>query len=126
VRFLVDQGLSPEVARQLRADGHDALHVAELGLQSATDGLIFARATAEQRILLTSDLDFAALATRSSLPAACVIVFRMQRLKPGDVVRRLQEVAAAEGERLAAGLIVSVDAMRHRASERADRQEEQG
>jgi predicted nuclease of predicted toxin-antitoxin system len=125
VRFLVDQGLSPEVARELRAGGHDALHVTEVGLQSAADRLIFARATAESRILLTSDLDFAALASRSP-SSACVIIFRMQRLKPRDVARRLHEVIAAEGERLAAGLIVSVDAMRHRASERADRQEEQG
>jgi len=44
VRFLVDNQLSPRFAQGLCNAGHDAVHVAALGLASATDETIFALA----------------------------------------------------------------------------------
>jgi predicted nuclease of predicted toxin-antitoxin system len=40
VRFVVDANLSPKVAGYLRDGGHDAVHVAEVGLLSASDPAI--------------------------------------------------------------------------------------
>lgn len=37
VSFLVDANLSPRVAGYLRDGGHDAVHVADVGLLSASD-----------------------------------------------------------------------------------------
>jgi hypothetical protein len=44
MKFLVDNALSPQVARGLAAAGHDALHVRDIGLQHSADEQITARA----------------------------------------------------------------------------------
>ena len=49
MKFLVDSALSPFVAKQLVRAGHDAIHVRELALESADDGVVFERAQAEGR-----------------------------------------------------------------------------
>lgn len=49
----------------LRSQGHEALHVREQGLQRAADPNILDKARAEQRILLTMDLDFGDLMAAS-------------------------------------------------------------
>jgi hypothetical protein len=50
VRFLIDNALSPILAEQLRQNGHDAIHVRDCRLRSATDEQIFTRAADENRI----------------------------------------------------------------------------
>ena len=57
-RFLIDENLSPLLARHLRtAHGFDAVHVQELGLRGASDADILGRAVAEDRIIMTSNAD---------------------------------------------------------------------
>jgi predicted nuclease of predicted toxin-antitoxin system len=57
-RFLIDENLSPLLARHLRtALGFDAMHVQELGLRGASDADILARAITEGRIIVTSNAD---------------------------------------------------------------------
>jgi hypothetical protein len=57
-RFLVDESLGAGVADALRGEGWNARHVGELGLEGRSDEDVFARAWAEDRILLTHDTDF--------------------------------------------------------------------
>jgi len=37
VRFVVDANLSPVMAEGLRTEGHDAVHVVDIGLLTASD-----------------------------------------------------------------------------------------
>ncbi len=55
MRFLIDNALSPALAALLQQAGHDAIHVRELGLQHADDEVIFERAAAEHRIVVSAD-----------------------------------------------------------------------
>jgi predicted nuclease of predicted toxin-antitoxin system len=64
VKLRVDMPLAPRVAHQLRADGHDAIHLSEQFLGRLTDEEVFAKAMAEGRIIITADLDFGAIIAR--------------------------------------------------------------
>jgi predicted nuclease of predicted toxin-antitoxin system len=65
MRFLVDNSLSPRLADGLTDAGHHAIHVRAVGLAAAADTEVFAKAAAEDRVLIAQDTDFAQLlATR--------------------------------------------------------------
>ena len=67
MKFLIDNALSPALAALLQQAGHDAIHIRSIGLQRADDDVIFERAAAEHRILVSADADFGTLlAVRSS------------------------------------------------------------
>lgn len=59
MRFLVDAQLPPALARWLAAQGHEASHVGDLGMQSASDTQIWNHALASAAVVITKDEDFA-------------------------------------------------------------------
>jgi predicted nuclease of predicted toxin-antitoxin system len=69
VKLLLDENISPAVVRALAADGVDAWHVRDRGLEGAADHELLDRAYAEDRILVTS-----ATSRRSSASASCTRV----------------------------------------------------
>jgi len=90
--FLIDENLSPLLARHLRTGhGFDAVHVQDLGLRGASDADILARAIAEDRIIVTSNADdFRSLGARMPAhPGVAVMldaVGRAQQLTLGVVL----------------------------------------
>jgi predicted nuclease of predicted toxin-antitoxin system len=59
MRFLVDAQLPPALARWLAANGHEAEHVVDRGMQAASDTAIWDYALASSTAIVTKDEDFA-------------------------------------------------------------------
>jgi predicted nuclease of predicted toxin-antitoxin system len=59
LRFLVDAQLPPALARLIESRGHEAEHVADLGLEKAPDSRIRAKAAESGAVIITKDEDFA-------------------------------------------------------------------
>jgi predicted nuclease of predicted toxin-antitoxin system len=59
LNFLVDSQLPPALARWISAQGHHAIHVAELGLEADDDSVIWQYAQKEKAIIISKDEDFA-------------------------------------------------------------------
>jgi predicted nuclease of predicted toxin-antitoxin system len=76
VKFFIDNNLSPLLADALKAAGHDAVHLRDLGMQAATDRVVLERARADERILVSADTDFGGLLARSGASTPSVILIR--------------------------------------------------
>ena len=103
MRFLVDMNVSPKIAAVLRQEGHDAIHLSELGLGDADDVDVFARAAAESRIVVTFDLDFGEIVAASATGHTSVLLFRLRSMRFDNVRRRLAAALRGATEALAAG-----------------------
>jgi predicted nuclease of predicted toxin-antitoxin system len=115
MRLLVDNALSPKVARGLREVGHDSVHVREYGIQDASDEVIFGRASDEDRVLISADTDFSTMLALRQVTRPSVIVFR------GHVTRDpLQQLALLKANLpriegpIAKGAVVAFDGTRIR------------
>jgi predicted nuclease of predicted toxin-antitoxin system len=117
MRFLADAGVAQRVVEWLRGEGHDASHLRDQGLQRLADGQVFSKAAAEQRIVLTFDLDFGEIVALSASPATSVILFRLRDTSTPHVIERLRSVLKSSREALEQGAIVVVEDGRHRVRE---------
>ena len=106
--------LSPTLAAWLADRGHDAVHATDLGLHSATDAGIMARAKLEARTVITADLDYPHLLALAGATEPSVILFRDGDWSEADVTARMREVLASLTEAEIAQSIVVVDRSRLR------------
>ena len=79
-----------------------------------SDREVFAKASAEKRIVVTFDLDFGEVMAFSDSPSAGVILFRLQNTTAPRLIERLQTVLADAQATLESGAIVAVEETRHR------------
>lgn len=114
MRFLLDMNLSTDVAVWLRSQGHDAVHLRELGLQELGDEAVFARAVAEKRAVLTFDLDFADIAAAAGQARVAAIMFRLRSAQTARIIDRLQSVLVSAHQALASDAVVIVEEARMR------------
>ena len=114
MRFLADMGVSGRVIRWLRDHGHDATHLRDEGLQRLPNGAIFEKALAEERALLTFDLDFAEIVALSKGRKASTLLFRLHNTRSSHVIERLAAVLADCRQAIEEGAIVVVEESRHR------------
>lgn len=114
MRFLCDMGVSQRVVEWLRAGAHDAVHLRDQGLHRMANGSIFHKAFAEQRIVMTFDLDFGEIVSASAGQLVSVILFRLHNTRTDHVIDRLATVLSQSAADLEAGCIVVVEEGRHR------------
>jgi len=115
VKLLIDNALSPVLAKQLSAAGHDAVHVREYDLQAASDEEIFLRAQQEQRVVVSADTDFGTLLATRGEASPSVILFRhgteRHPERQGEIL--LSNLEAVEAD-LATGALVIIEPARLR------------
>jgi predicted nuclease of predicted toxin-antitoxin system len=107
-------GVARRVVEWLRASGHDATHLRDEGLQRLPNGQVFAKAVAEDRIVITFDLDFGEILAASHGQLTSVILFRLHDTRTDRVIQRLAHVLATSGDALTHGAIIVVEDARHR------------
>jgi predicted nuclease of predicted toxin-antitoxin system len=115
MKFLVDNALSPVLATLLQQAGHDATHVRTIGLQRADDPVIFDRAAAEDRVLVSADTDFGTLLATRSAQKPSVIQFRGRGSRqPEALVRAIVSNRLQLADALESGSIVTFEPSRVR------------
>lgn len=98
----------------LRSQGHDATHLRDEGLHRMPNGEIFEKALSEDRVVLTSDLDFGEIAATLDKTSGKVLLLRLQNSRAANVINRLTNVLPRVEHDLAAGAVVIVEESRHR------------
>jgi predicted nuclease of predicted toxin-antitoxin system len=105
--------LSPQLVERLRNAGFETAHVADIGLLTSSDEVIFDHAAAEGWVLITADSDFSMLlALRSAGRPSVVLLRHVAELRPdahGDLLIANLPAVVAD---LEAGAVVSLSPAR--------------
>ena len=105
MRFLIDNALSPELARLLS----DAVHVRDYGPQAADDLVILERAEIEDRVVVSSDSDFGTLLAVSRRIKPSFILFREAAIvRAQDYASRILDGLPSFETELEAGCVITL------------------
>lgn len=114
IRLLLDQGLAPAAASNLRSEGFDAVHVSELGLSAASDSELLDCARAGDRVCVTLDHDFHAHLAATGQTKISVVLLRVQSLDSSQQAELIRNVVTRCETALTEGAAVSADSDRIR------------
>lgn len=101
MKILIDAQLPPSLVRVLADAGHQALHVRDVGLRTASDRVIWDYAVREAAVIFTKDEDFAIRRLHASVGPTIVWV-RFGNCSTETLHRRLTPLLP-EVERMIAG-----------------------
>jgi predicted nuclease of predicted toxin-antitoxin system len=114
MKILIDMNLSPRWQKFLMEAGVQAAHWSELGAGDASDLDIMAYAAAHDYVVLTHDLDFAAILAATHGKKPSVVQIRAEQLAPDligpHIVSALRQLAVE----LDYGALVTVEPKRTR------------
>ena len=114
MRLLLDMNMPAVIAEQLRAAGHDVVHVLDVGYGAVPDLDIFKHAAEENRIVVTFDLDFGEIAALAEHPGPGIILLRLRAIRRARLWERLSISITETESALKAGAIVLVEDIRIR------------
>ena len=108
MRFLADECCHPEMVGGLRAAGHDVRFILE-ELQGIDDLDVLQLAREDQRVLVTTDLDFGEIVVRHEEPTTGVILLRSRRKAPEFPLARILALIESEGTELHGAITIVED-----------------
>ena len=76
MRFLLDENLSRLVAAGLKGAGHEAIHVRDVGMSSATDAAVLEFARENGHVVVSADTDFGTFLAESRAQSPSVVLIR--------------------------------------------------
>ena len=117
MKFLLDMPVSRTLVELLRGRGHDAVHAHDLGLDRASDRAILERARAEDRVVVTADLDYPRLLVLSMATRPGLILFRGGNYSEAEMAALLGRTLDAVAPDALARSICVVDKKRVRVTE---------
>ena len=96
--FLADENIHPAVVAELRTQGQDVSDVRERGLQGSADVELLQIAMTENRVVITHDKDFGALAIARAEPLVGIVFLRPGHIDPHFTIQSLRSLLAADLE----------------------------
>ncbi len=114
MRLLVDQDVYHVTIEWLRKEGHDVVTAKGLGMQRAADEDLMREARGTDRLLLTRDKGFGALAFLKMVQSVGIILLRVTPIVVEEVHQELQRLFREHREEELKGLFCVVEPHRHR------------
>ncbi|MGH3937115.1 MAG: DUF5615 family PIN-like protein [Pseudonocardiaceae bacterium] len=110
MKFLLDENLSYRICGYLKASGHEAVHVNDVGLASAEDAALMAWAVSERSVIVSCDHEFVQLLFENGDSEPSVILTRdVGTLPSAELGELLLSALSPELEELlAAGAIATL------------------
>ncbi len=109
VKFLLDMNVPRALGAMLASAGHNWRHVADTGMARASDAAIIAEAKSHEECVVTHDLDYGALLAFSGDSSPSILIFRMRRVEPDSMYRRIMDSWHEIEESLNRGAIVVIE-----------------
>lgn len=114
MKLLVDMNLSPRWIPFLLDAGYEAVHWSTVGKAGATDSEIMAFAAANDYVVLTNDLDFAAILASTHHKKPSVAQIRAEDLDPNVIGTRIVAALQFAQKDLEGGALLTIEADRTR------------
>ena len=112
--FLADQDIWRVTLEVLRSWGHDVLSAQEIGMARGSDQDLLAKASEENRLLITRDKGFGALTFLGDFKMSGVILLRIKPENQDQVHAELRRLLEAHGERQLQKCFCTVEPGRYR------------
>lgn len=111
MKLLLDNNLSPQLGALLAVQGHEAEHVRDHGMQTASDEAVMRLAAKRGLVLVSADTDFGRLLQLSQAPSPSVVLIRSagRRRPPAQAKLLLDNLPAVEDDLARGALVVLED-----------------
>ena len=109
MKFLLDMNAPRTLGIRLASQGHECRHVADIGMDRASDLEIIEEAKSRRETIVTHDLDFGQLLAFSGEREPSVVIFRLRDTHPDNLFARICHVLPQIDGPLAAGAVVLLE-----------------
>jgi predicted nuclease of predicted toxin-antitoxin system len=114
MKILLDMNLSPAWVGFLEGHAFETVHWVSVGPPTAPDSLLMTWAREQGFVVMTHDLDFAALLAAAGAAGPSVVQIRTQNVLPDAIGDTVVAVLREHRTALERGAIISIDELRSR------------